>query len=594
MPRLSVIRSRFFWKLYATYALLVLATITIVGALVDHQMGQALLDEVTMSLRDRTLLIEPFAGRSFAAGIADHTKTEIARLGERTAVRITLIAPDGTVLADSEQNPAAMDNHADRPEVRAAASAPFGMAQRYSHTLQQDMLYMARVVRNGTTVVGTVRTAMPLATIDFRLRTTRRTIAAGAIIGVLVALGVGVIVARQVTAPIAEMTAVAEEMRRGNYAARLRQRRRDQFGILADTLGRLGNEITRRIATISHDQAQLRAMIAGMVEGVIAVDDEDRVLQCNQAAATLLGIDAAAAAGRKLWEIARVTDVVELLAAARSRRIPVQREVVLHREGGEVVLDAHATAFAVDGGGGLVVVLHDISDLRRLERVRRDFVANVSHELKTPLTNIKGYVETLLDGALYDERHNMRFLQKIDAHVARLGDLVRDLLDLAQVEAREGSLPLSGVDWGPLVEEAVRRHETALEHKRLTCLVQGAHTPVIVRGDRAAMAQVIENLLDNAIKYTPPGGTVSIRLSGDGAVGRLEVEDTGVGIPEEDRERIFERFYRVDKARSRELGGTGLGLAIVKHCAQAMGGDVHVESQVGRGSRFVVRLAGAE
>jgi two-component system phosphate regulon sensor histidine kinase PhoR len=593
VPRLSVIRSRFFWRLYATYAALVLATTTIGGALVDHQMGQALLDELTTSLHDRVLLIEPFLGRSFAAGMTPEAQAEITRLGRGTAARITLIAPDGTVVADSEQDPASMDNQADRPEVRAAASASFGKAQRYSHDVQQDTLYIARAIRDGETVRGVVRAALPLGTIDSRLWATRRILVAGAVIGVLVALIAGVMVARRITVPIAEMTAVAEQMGRGSYTSRLPQSRRDEIGVLGRTLDRLGNEITRRIAMISHDQAQLRAMIAGMVEGVIAVDDEDRVLQCNQAAARLLGIDAVASRGRKLWEIARMTDVVDLLAEARSRRVLVAREVVLHHADGEVVLDAHVSPFAVDGRGGLVVVLHDVSDLRRLERVRRDFVANVSHELKTPLTNIKGYVETLLDGALYDDRHNMRFLRKIDAHVARLGDLVRDLLDLAHIEAREGSLPLSPVDWRPVIEEAVRRHETALEQKGLTCLVQGTHAPAVVRGDRAAMVQVIDNLLDNAIKYTPAGGTISIRLSGDGVSGRLEVEDTGVGVPEEERERIFERFYRVDKARSRDLGGTGLGLAIVKHCAQAMGGEVHVESPGARGSRFVVRLAAA-
>lgn len=591
MQRLGIFRSRFFRKLYATYVVLVLITTAIVGTLVHHQMSQSLLAEVATSLRDKTLLIEPYAVRSFSSGASAGPESEIARLGRETGIRITLIRPDGTVLADSERNPVEMDNHADRPEVVAAQDQPFGVARRYSHTLQRRMLYVARAIRRDGIDVGTVRTSMPLWAIDERLASMRGTIAVGAIIGVLVALIVGIVVARQITAPVTEMTAAAAAMRDRQYGIRVRQLPRDEIGILGDTLNRLGAEITRRIATISHDQAQLRAMIAGMVEGVIAVDDEDRVLQCNRAACTLLSIDGQRAPGRKLWEIVRVADLVELVADARARGEPVRRELVVRGGGADLVLEAHATAFSVGGMGGLVVVLHDISSLRRLERVRRDFVANVSHELKTPLTSIKGYVETLLDGALYDQKNNLRFLQKIDRHVSRLTDLVRDLLDLAHIESREGLLVLDAIDWCPLIEDAVRRHETAFEQKGLTCLVQGTHEPVLVYGDPSAMTQVVDNLLDNAIKYTPAAGSVTIRLSVDGHVCHLEVEDTGVGIPEQDLERIFERFYRVDKARSRELGGTGLGLSIVKHYVQAMGGDVQVTSEVGRGSRFVVRLA---
>lgn len=591
MQKLRVLRSRFFWKLYASYAALVLATTAIVGILVHHQMSRSLLAEVATSLRDRTLLIEPYAGRAFATGGFHGTDSEIARLGRETGIRITLIRPDGIVIADSDREPAEMDNHADRPEVTAARNQPFGIARRYSHTLQQHMLYVARVIRQDGTDVGTVRTSMPLRVIDARLAAMRRTVAAGAIIGVLVALLVGVIAAGQITAPIREIRAAATAMRDGQYGTRVRNMPRDEIGVLGDTLNRLGAEITRRIATISHDQAQLRAMIAGMVEGVIAVDNEDRVLQCNRAACALLNIDGTRAPGRKLWELARLADLVQLVTEARARAEPVQRELVVHRGGTELVLEAHAAAFAVSGMAGLVVVLHDISDLRRLERVRRDFVANVSHELKTPLTSIKGYLETLLDGALYDQDNNLRFLQKIDRHVARLTDLVRDLLDLAHIESREGSLPLEPVDWCPLIEDVVRRHETAFEQKGLTCIVQGTHEPVVAHGDPGAMTQVMDNLLDNAIKYTPRSGTITVRLSVNGDMCHLEMEDTGVGIPEQDRERIFERFYRVDKARSRDLGGTGLGLAIVKHCVQAMGGDVEVQSEVGSGSRFTVRLA---
>jgi two-component system phosphate regulon sensor histidine kinase PhoR len=587
---LTFLRSRFFWKLYASYALLVLATTAVVGSLVLHQMSRSLLIEVATSLRDKTRLIEPYALRAFEESRPGAIETEIADLGRETGIRITLIRPDGGVVGDSEHDPDTMDNHRDRPEVVDAQTRRVGLARRYSHTLQQFMLYAAIAVRKDGQIRGTVRTAMPLREIDARLATMRRTIAAGALIGVLAAMLVGIAVARRITAPVAEMTTAAAAMRDGRYEARVRQLPQDEIGILGDALNRLGAELTRRIATMSHDQAQLRAMIAGMVEGVIAVDDHDRVLYSNNAASTLLGIASGGGRGRTLWEVVRLAGLATLVAEARARGEPVHRELALYRGATELALDAHATAFAVHGAGGVVVVLHDVTDLRRLERIRRDFVANVSHELKTPLTSIKGYLETLLDGALYDEQNNLRFLQKIETHVARLADLVRDLLDLAYIESREGSLPLTPVEWRSVVDEAVRRYESALERKGLTCTVRGAAEPVLVLAERGAMTHVIDNLLDNAIKYTPSAGAVSITLGRSGELGELAVEDTGMGIPEQDRERIFERFYRVDKARSRELGGTGLGLSIVKHCVHAMGGTVHVDSAPGGGSRFVVRL----
>ena len=591
MHSVSLFRSRFFWKLYATYVLLVLFTTIVVGALVDRQMARSLLTEVATSVRDKTLLIEPYAVRLLTGQVSGDVEMEIARVGRQTGIRISLIGPDGTVLADSESDPATMDNHGDRPEVLEARTRPVGMSRRYSRTLGQHMLYVARAVRDGDKFLGTVRTAMPLRAVDARLAFMRTIIGIGAGVGVLVALVLGMMVARRVTAPIAEMTEVAAAMRDGKYEARVRSMPRDEIGLLGETLNRLGTEVTQRIAMMSRDQAELRAMIAGMVEGVIAVDDGDCVLYCNQAAGILLGIEYRMLAGRKLWEVVRLADLVDLLGEARSLREPVRREIVLHRDTVELVLEVHATAFVTPEAGGIVIVLHDISDLRRLERVRRDFVANVSHEIKTPLTSIKGYVETLLTGALHDEQKNVRFLEKIDAHVARLADLVSDLLSLASIESREGPLPFAPVDWRPIIEAAVRRREAAFSRKDLTCSVAGECGPVL--GEPEAMTQVVDNLLDNAIKYTPAHGTISISLSTDGARASLEVEDTGIGIPEADRDRIFERFYRVDKARSRALGGTGLGLSIVKHLVQAMNGEVYVESEMGKGSRFIVRLARA-
>jgi two-component system phosphate regulon sensor histidine kinase PhoR len=348
----------------------------------------------------------------------------------------------------------------------------------------------------------------------------------------------------------------------------------------------------RRItAPIYQEQAQLRSMVAGIPVGLVAVDGVDRVLFANNAACEMLGQDTLLIVGEKLSNLVKGSALPDLARdARRDDASNMEAEFTISR-GGEMVISAHAVRFEGGGPSSVVVVLEDVTSLKRLERIRRDFVANVSHEIKTPLTSIKGYVETLITGALYDEQNNMRFLRKIDDHVGRLTNLVQDLLSLARIEAQEGSLRLAETDWRPIVEGAVRRHEPELQSRGLTFAME-LEPESVVFGESESMTQILDNLLDNAIKYTP-AGSVRVKLFRLGSQVSLQVEDSGLGIPPEDRERIFERFYRVDKARSREMGGTGLGLSIVKHLAQAMHGEVRLVSEVGKGSQFTVTLPSA-
>jgi two-component system phosphate regulon sensor histidine kinase PhoR len=351
----------------------------------------------------------------------------------------------------------------------------------------------------------------------------------------------------------------------------------------------LGVVAGRRItAPIYQEQAQLRSMVAGIPVGLVAVDGVDRVLFANNAACQMLGQDTLLIIGEKLANLVKGSALPDL---ARDARRDDASNMETEFSVRDMVISAHAVRFEGGGPSSVVVVLEDVTSLKRLERIRRDFVANVSHEIKTPLTSIKGYVETLITGALHDEQNNMRFLRKIDDHVGRLTNLVQDLLSLARIEAQEGSLRLAETDWRPIVEGAVRRHEPELQSRGLTFAME-LEPDCVAMGESESMTQVLDNLLDNAIKYTP-AGSVRVRLFRAGSQVSLQVEDSGLGIPPEDRERIFERFYRVDKARSREMGGTGLGLSIVKHLAQAMHGEVRLVSEVGKGSQFTVTLPAA-
>ena len=582
MTRLS-----FFWKLYATYAAGLLATTIAIGALTDLRLSQSLEQGLQRSLLRSCELATPVARDVLRSG-ANGGAPDVRALAQAANVRLTVMRADGVVVADSHEDAARMENHRGRPEVLESLIAPYGFSRRRSRTVGESMFYCAKHLPPDGETTGFVRVALPLEQSEAELAALRRVTLLGGGVGVSLALLLGLFFARKYTAPVQAITKVAEDFRQERFDSRVRGLPPDELGLLGETLNRLGDEVTRRMATITKDDARLRAMLVGMVEGVVAVDEEDRVVFCNRAAAKLLGLDERRTIGTPIWEQLRVAELDRLLSEAREKGRASRGEVVVPREGGESVLQVHANPFRTSGASGVVAVFHDITELRRLELIRRDFVANVSHELKTPLTSIKGYVETLLSGAIHDEANNVRFLEKIDTHVGRLGHLVSDLLSLARIESQREGVPLVPVDWKQVTGEALRRHEAALRAKSLA--LDTSLAEVAVLGDRESITQVVDNLLDNAIKYTPAGGSVRVTLSSDREQGVLNVEDTGLGIPEEDLDRIFERFYRVDKARSREVGGTGLGLAIVKHLVQAMAGQVEVASRLGRGSRFTVRI----
>jgi two-component system phosphate regulon sensor histidine kinase PhoR len=337
-------------------------------------------------------------------------------------------------------------------------------------------------------------------------------------------------------------------------------------------------------AAIARERDRLEMVLAATIEGVIALDRSGNVTLMNEAAGGLLSVARGECIGKPLDAACNVPALSRLADKAMLTGELSTTEITHD----DKLLEVYATP--LQGQMGVVLVLHDITEMRRLESVRRDFVANVSHELKTPLTSIRAYVETLMDGGLRDAENNMRFLQKIDAHVNRLAAIITDLLSLSRIEAGKAFSPHLRLDVRqPLLETYQRLGPTA-EGKGLRIKVLVQEEPLEVLGDLEALQQVFDNLIDNAIKYTEPGGTVEVGARHENAHVRIDVKDTGVGIPQEDLPRIFERFYRVDKARSRELGGTGLGLSIVKHYVQALGGELQVESQLGIGSTFTVKL----
>ncbi|MBI2158691.1 MAG: HAMP domain-containing protein [Candidatus Rokubacteria bacterium] len=517
------------------------------------------------------------------------------RVARPTDSRVTLIAADGRVLGDSEvpvEDLGRVESHAARPEVAAALAGRVGRDLRTSATMQAPLLYVAVPVGDGGRVVGALRVALPLSAVTASYATLHRVMAGGGLVALVAALGIGLFVARRLTRPVVEMQAVAGRMSEGDFGARASVRSPDEIGALGRALNALAARLRDRVQDLEQERAKATAILDAMVEGVIAVDGRDSVVLLNERVRVMFGLGPARGEGKPFLEAIRNVDLREILHESRAagEGAVSRREL---RLAGPVERRVQVNAVPLRLAGdetGVVMVLHDVTELRRLEQVRTEFVANVSHELRTPLTAIHGYLETLLGGALEERDNARRFLEIVFRHTERLGRLLDDLTDLSNIELGRVSLRLEPVRLDEVVDSVLAIIGPKAAAGRVALAAELPAALPRVQADRDRLAQVLINLVDNAVKYTPAGGRVVVRARV--VEGRVEVavSDTGVGIPPADLPRITERFYRVDKARSRELGGTGLGLAIVKHLVLAHGGELAIESEPGRGTTVRVVL----
>ena len=492
------------------------------------------------------------------------------------------------MVADSEvpaKELPALDNHLARPEVAAAVAGGVGRDQRVSGTLGRSLLYVA-VPAPG----GVVRVAADSALVAAEVAALERALVVAAAVGLVLAAALAAGFATLLTRRVSELRGVVRAIAAGDLSKRLPWRSGDELGAIASALDEMTQQLRRRLTQASDEKERLRAVLQGMVEGVLVLDRSGRVILANPRLRELFGVWGGVE-GRPALEVIRRADVESALAEAATAREPVVRELHLIADG-DRHLEMHAVRFPAQGALlGTVAVFHDVSEIRRLEDIRRDFVANVSHELRTPLTAIRGFAETLRGSELPVEQ-SRQYLDVILRHADRLGALIEDLLELSRIEGGTRELALEPIDSAALARGLLQDLKPRLDARRLQAECRAGPAPLAF-ADRRALEQVLLNLLDNAIKYSEPGGRIELSISGSTAGVRIDVSDTGIGIPEADRARIFERFYRVDKARARDLGGTGLGLAIVKHLVQAQDGEVFVSSREGHGSTFTLRLPAA-
>jgi two-component system, OmpR family, phosphate regulon sensor histidine kinase PhoR len=503
-----------------------------------------------------------------------------------SGARVTVISADGQVLADSQADPRVIENHAKRPEVVQALAEGVGRSMRHSATINRDLLYYAVRQSSSPPAKGYIlRFALPVETVGQVLWPFRRSLWLASALILLVASGIVVLVSRNFSRRIERLTAFSQRVAEGDFRAQSSDGTGDALDALSDSLNQTAMRLDRTIRTLTEERNLSSAILGSMVEGVLVVNAAERVVFANHSFAEILGMGVPPQAGSGLVECVRQTELIEAVHKVLAGEPRVESEIVTGTLR-QHFFAATVAAVRTTGTDGAVLVLHDITALRKLERVRRDFVANVSHEFRTPLTAIQGFAETLLAGAMEDPQNRGRFLGIILEHSRRLARLTEDLLMLSKMDADRLELETRRIPVGPFVESCIETSTPRAKEKDLQLSVNLADRIPDIAGDRRRLTEVLQNLLDNAIQYTPAGGQIMVSAGPRNGEVIFTVSDTGIGIPQADQPRIFERFYRVDVARSREVGGTGLGLSIAKHLVEGHGGRIWVESEVGQGSQF--------
>ncbi len=588
---MNLTRRRFVWQLYPSYLILITLILLFVGWYVSSELHHFHYHQTAEDLRARALLVERQLEGHFSRNERDWLDPLIKTLGEQSGTRISIILLDGSVLVDSHENASQMDNHSQRPEIIQAISGKQGTSIRFSQTLGQSLMYVAMPIYVEKEIVGSLRTALPVSDIDATLNGIYgRFIGGGFLLAILLA-PICWWLSRRISYPLEAMTDGAQRFSSGDLKSPLAVIGSVETRRLAEAMNLMAAKLDERIGQEVEQRSELETLLGCMIEGIIAVDNDERLIRLNSAAADFFSVSFQQQTGRSIQEVIRQAELQRFIRQALSQDIPIEEELVMHGEE-KRYLRVQATPLTGKEGDriGVLIVLHDLTRLRQLESVRRDFVANVSHELKTPITAIRGSVETLLDGAPIEEA-GQRFLQIILKQSERLNALVEDLLNLSRIEQGEtqGKWKFSRQSLLPTLESAKNACESLLLQQKINLEIDCPET-VIARINSSLLEQAIINLLTNAIKYSEAGGQVDVDVAEvDGEI-RIRVHDYGCGIEKEHLPRLFERFYRADQARSRSLGGTGLGLAIVKHVAHAHRGDVQVNSQPGEGSCFTLLI----
>jgi two-component system phosphate regulon sensor histidine kinase PhoR len=584
-----MLKSRFLWQLYGAFGVMILVSTLVFGVLTSSRVQQDAREQIRLGLFAQASILDhvfrPYLRRGTVM-----TAGEYGRVGESPDTRITIIDKAGVVLADNRQSPSLMNNHSQRPEILEAHRNGQGDSERYSSTVDQNLLYAAVRVNDGEEVLGYVRVAVSIVAVEQQLGELRNRIYVSAAVITAFFLVLGFILARGFTHPIVEMTYVASRIARGEYNLRLPSLRHDELGELALALNNLAQGAQDRIEALTNSRDQIAGVLSGLNEGVIAVNLQQRIVHLNAAARSMLALGDELLLDEPLWEAIRISEISHAVDTCMREQMTVNATV---KRSGKI-LDLNVSIMRnqeTSKASGAIIVLGDFTEMVRLQKIRTDFVANASHELKTPIAAIRGFAETIIDDPEMPDDTRDHFMERVRSQASRLDNIVQDLIHLSRFDSPIDLPADSEINLVSLVNQVFKaKSEDALD-AGVSMEISLPDFPVEVDGDRGGFEQMISNLLDNAIKYTRAGdGQVALRLTTVDDIALIEVEDNGIGIADEEQQRIFERFYRIDRARSRDKGGTGLGLSIVKHVAQSHKGSVSIVSRLGQGTTFAVRI----
>lgn len=583
-----------FWQIYPTVLVLLLVFLLVVYALLSDIVNKSYLEQKKEDLKIQAALIEneisPLLQQPFDPQAIDRIcKT----LGQKIPTRITIISPDGKVWGESEKDPAQMENHLSRPEIQQALQGSVGTDIRPSSTLGESFLYVATAYRHNGQIAFFIRAAISLQDLRKVLSELRHRMFVAAILAAGLLAGLMGLVCWRWSRPLRQMEETANRFAQGDLQARIPIPQTRELATLAKTINKMAAELTKRLDTITAQRNEQQAVLASMSEGVLAIDCQNRCISMNNTACRILQTSIPNPIGRTIPEIIRNTTFQEFIEQALNSSTPLEKRLSIQETEGERHLQVRCSALLNNAGTriGSLIVFNDITELYKLQNIKSDFVANVSHELKTPVTSIKGFIETLLEGAKDNPQDLQRFLEIMKRQTERLHSIIEDLLTLSAVEQQveESSIPLEKTSVLPLLQEAVECCRHLAEAKKISLHIS-CQPDLTASLNPSLFIQALFNLIDNAVKYSGENQCVQIRAFADNQQIRIEVQDFGCGIAREHLPRLFERFYRADKARSRSLGGTGLGLAIVKHIVQAHNGSIQVHSVLGKGSTFTILL----
>ena len=572
-------KNRLFYRIFVTYIIIIVLSMAIVGFMVGNKVKSKLMEKIEYDLTTYARMINLTSPQK-------EIEKKVVQLARISNARITLIDTAGKILADSEEDISRMDNHLNRPEIQEAKVLDKGTATHFSHTLGVDMFYVALPVKSNSMIIGYIRLARPLVEIKNSVRELYGLIFQSFLIILVLSFLIAFIFFSRLTSPIQEMEQFTKRLREGEDPGTLMIDSSDEMGRLARNINYMVMELQERVWSANEERGKLEAAFDSMTDGVLVLDSQDKIEASNNAFKDIFGIRYGDIIGKTPLEALRNVELQNALDRFKETGIPVSQEVILENVN-HIILDVNVSPIqgSPKDEKKIMIVFHDVTRLKKLEKMRVDFVANITHEIKTPLTAILGFIETLQEGAIEEKETAGKFLQTIYRHAGRLNRLVEDLLTISDIELGEKEFFFESVSLSGVVENVLPVIESKIMEKRLTFDNDIPDGLPSVKADRDRLAQILLNVLDNAVKFTPESGKISITASDDkkGYV-IVSISDTGIGVPEDEIPRLGERFYRVDKARSRELGGTGLGLSIVKHLMIAHKGRIEIESHLGRGT----------